>query len=80
MTPTGAAILAPGQFENSTGGGGVITETPPGLYGIPVGKGCVLLLTVSEYARALARGKAYRRGLALKARLAPENPGTVWAQ
>jgi hypothetical protein len=42
---------------------------PPELVEIPLPKGCLLLLTVAEYTRGLARGKAQRRRLALDARL-----------
>jgi len=37
---------------------------------VPIGKGCLLLLTETEYLLALARGKAFRRAEALKVRLA----------
>lgn len=36
---------------------------------VPIGKGCLLLLTQGEYLRALARGKAFRRREALQARI-----------
>ena len=34
---------------------------PPGFVSIPLGKGCVLLLTKWEYLNALRRGKWWRR-------------------
>lgn len=40
-------------------------QPPPGLVPVPVGKGCVLLLTQPEYLAALRRGKAWRRRVAL---------------
>ncbi len=43
-------------------------ERPPGLIPVPLGKGCVLLLTEQEYTRALHRGKAWRRQEALAKR------------
>ncbi len=41
---------------------------PPGLVCIEVGKGCVLLLSEGEYVRAVKRGKASKRGQALRQR------------
>lgn len=38
-------------------------QPPPGMFSVPVGKGCVLLLTTQEYARALRRGKTWRRAV-----------------
>ncbi|HWU38601.1 MAG TPA: hypothetical protein VN203_13215 [Candidatus Acidoferrum sp.] len=43
-------------------------DPPPDLVPVALGKGCLLLLTAMEYQRALARGKAYRRRLALAKR------------
>jgi len=40
---------------------------------VPLGKGCLLVLTQSEYLRALARGKACRRAEALTRRVAGES-------
>ena len=36
-------------------------ETPKGMISVPMGKGCILLLTEDEYVRALRRGKIHRR-------------------
>lgn len=41
---------------------------PTALVSVPVGKGCVLLLTATEYTRALRRGKWWRRREALARR------------
>jgi hypothetical protein len=41
---------------------------PPGLVCVPVGKGCILLLSEEEYVRAIKRGKAWRRCEALQRR------------
>jgi len=44
------------------------TPPPPGLIPVALGKGCLLLLTAPEFERALARGKVYRRRVALAER------------
>jgi len=44
------------------------TVTPAGLVPVPVGKGCVLILTRTEYLRGLRRGKWWRRQEARKRR------------
>ena len=36
-------------------------ETPKGMISVPLGKGCILLLTEQEYVNALKRGKIHRR-------------------
>jgi hypothetical protein len=41
---------------------------PRGLVSVPVGKGCILLLSEEEYVRAIRRGKAWRRRQALRRR------------
>jgi len=41
---------------------------PAGLVPVPVGKGCVLLLSEGEYVRAIKRGKVWRRREALRRR------------
>jgi hypothetical protein len=41
---------------------------PPGLVPVPIGKGCVLLLSEGEYVRAIKRGKAWRRREVLRRR------------
>jgi len=42
---------------------------PPGLVPVPIGKGCVLLLSEGEYLRAVKRGKAWKRREALRSRI-----------
>lgn len=44
-------------------------ETPPGFVAVPVGKGCLLLLTDREYVQAVQRGKRFRRRAALARRI-----------
>ena len=41
---------------------------PPDLICLPLGTGCLLLLTATEYTRALRRGKWWRRHEALTKR------------
>jgi len=43
---------------------------------VPLPKGCFLLLTAEEYAKALARGKAYRRIEAMTKRMTPATSHT----
>lgn len=38
-----------------------MTDTPPGLVRLPLGKGCLLVLTEQEYRRGILRGKTMRR-------------------
>ncbi len=61
-----------GPFTGDQGGGGHTSAlaVPPGLVAIPMAKGCILLLTGEEYARAIRRGKAWRRRAALAERAA----------
>lgn len=44
------------------------TDTLAGLIRVPVGKGCILLLTEGEYLAGLRRGKQLRRREALARR------------
>lgn len=52
---------------------------PAGLVAVPVGTGCVLLLTDGEYRAAIRRGKWWRRWLATQRRSAAshEERGSV---
>lgn len=56
--------------EESHNGPAETSALPPptGLIAIPVGKGCVLLLTRDEYTRGLRRGKWWRRRVAREQR------------
>jgi len=45
---------------------------PAGLVCVPLGKGCLLLLSKEEYVRAIKRGKAWRRREALAKRIEGE--------
>ena len=55
-----------------------MTTHPPDVHDLvrlPLGKGCVLVLTWSEYRRGIARGKAERRRAAMTKRLPTEKGG-----
>jgi len=52
-------------------------DTPPaGLVAVPVGTGCILLLTEPEYVAGIKRGKRWRRALSLRRRSKPSTTGS----
>jgi hypothetical protein len=50
------------------------TDPPAGLIPVPLGKGCLLLLTEPEFVAGIRRGKSWRRRLALASRPDPSLP------
>ena len=44
-------------------------ELPAGLVPVPVGKGCIVLLSEGEYIRAIKSGKGWKRREALRRRI-----------
>ncbi len=45
-------------------------DWPPGYVPIPLGKGCLLMLTQTEYLAGVRRGKLWRRAVAQAQRIA----------
>lgn len=54
----------PNAVKNGRSSPDPYRDTPFDYVSVPVGKGCVLILTASEYRTGLKRGKTWRRQVA----------------
>ncbi len=70
-----AHMASPAVTAAATGNAG--TELPAGMVAVPLGRGCILVLTRDEYLRAIRRGKLFRRRAALTGRLATKGSDPI---